>query len=225
MAMNRAINLENPSRGSGLLDAARRALQAIPRWLNALKRYRPHDAHGCPPGWERNVRLPEGREILIRPLRPEDEALYPAFLQRVTLQDRRLRFFTPIMKFSAASIAQFTHVDFAKAVAFAAIDCASGELVGVARLHLYPSGTSAEFAILVRSDLKGHGLGWILMTILIEYGRWLGLSAIEGDVLPDNKLMLQMCDELGFRISTNPADPSLKSVRLSLRKRPPLLHW
>ena len=104
-------------------------------------------------------------------------------------------------------------------MAFAALDQTTGELLGVARLHRLPHVNTAEFAILVRSDLKGHGLGWILMNILIEYGQKLGLSAIEGDILPDNEMMLKMCAELGFRVSTNPADPTLKLAWLPLGRR------
>jgi RimJ/RimL family protein N-acetyltransferase len=180
---------------------------------------RAHDPDACPHGWTREVRLQDGREVLIRPLRPDDETLYPSFLDQVTAEDRRLRFFVAVKEFSPASIARFTHVDFARAMAFAALDRATGDLIGVARLHRLPQGNTAEFAIIVRSDFKGDGLGWFLMNTLIEYGKRLGLSAIEGDVLPENETMLKMCAELGFRICKNPADASLILVRLRLRSR------
>ena len=64
-----------------------------------------------------------------------------------------------------------------------------------------------EYAILVRSDLKGHGLGWLLMQLLIEYARAEGIRAIEGQVLAENTSMLKMCRELGFEISHDPDDP------------------
>ena len=177
------------------------------------------DPGACPHGWDREVRLHDGRDVLIRPLRPEDETLYPYFLDRVTGEDRRLRFFVAVKELSRANIARFTHLDYARAMAFAALDRPTGELIGVARLHRMPQWNTAEFAILVRSDLKGHGLGWFLMNVLIEYARRLGLSAIEGDVLPENATMLKMCTELGFRVCKNPADASLVSVRLQLDRR------
>jgi acetyltransferase len=62
-------------------------------------------------------------------------------------------------------------------------------------------------------------VGWNLMQILVEYARRIGIAAVVGDVLPQNATMLQMCAELGFRIATNPADPSLRSVRLALKSR------
>jgi len=207
--------------GSSLEAAIEWAIKAAPRWMipsslsDRVKCGRP--TH--PKGWERVAHLQDGRHVLIRPLHPEDESLYPSFLDQVTADDRRLRFFVPVKEFSASRIAQFTHFDFTKAMAFAALDETTGELLGVARLHRLPHVNTAEFAILVRSDLKGHGLGWVLMNILIEYGQKLGLSAIEGDVLPDNQMMLKMCAELGFRVSTNPADPALKLAWLPLRRR------
>lgn len=113
-------------------------IRALEGWVRVLARWLPclnKDAHQCPWGWDRTVRLQDGREILIRPLRPDDETLYPVFLAHVTPEDRRLRFFMPVREFSPARIAQFTHVDFARAMAFAALERATGELVGVARLH------------------------------------------------------------------------------------------
>jgi RimJ/RimL family protein N-acetyltransferase len=209
----------------GMIQTARRwaahAAHAMPGWLKPARLRTPpiDDWHVHPRGWGRTVRLQEGRDILIRPLRPEDDALYPIFLDRVTPEDRRLRFFAPVREFTHARIEQFTHVDFERAMAFAALEPATGELAGVARLHRQPDQHTGEFAILVRSDLKGHGLGWILMTTVIEYGQRLGLHAIEGDVLAENDRMLKMCGELGFRISNHPDDSSLKSVWLPLGRR------
>jgi RimJ/RimL family protein N-acetyltransferase len=193
------------------------AVRVLPRWLPWLG-HQISDSSACSRGWTREVRLQDGRGVFIRPLCPDDEALYPSFLDRVTAEDRRLRFFVAVKELSPASIARFTHFDYTRAMAFAALDRATGDLIGVARLHRLPQGNTAEFAILVRSDLKGHGLGWFLMNILIEYARRRGLSAIEGDVLPENEMMLKMCTELGFRIGKNPADASLVSVRLQLDK-------
>ena len=196
----------------------RLAARVMPRWLPWFGRAI-CDPGVCPQGWTREVRLQDERDVLIRPLRPDDETLYPAFLDRVTAEDRRLRFFVAVKELSHASIARFTHFDYTRAMAFAALDRATRDLIGVARLHRMPQLNLAEFAILVRSDLKGHGLGWHLMNILIEYAGRLGLTAIEGDVLPENEVMLKMCAELGFRICKNPADASLMSVRLQLDKR------
>jgi len=188
------------------LEQGRRGPSGHPRF--AVRPY--------PQEWERHVTLPDGRTLLVRPIRPQDEALYPQFLSAVTQQDLRLRFFAPIKEFSHAFIARFTQIDYARAMAFIAIDEATGAMLGVVRLHADASFNTAEYAVLVRSDLKGHGLGWQLMRLLIEYARAEGLTSIHGQVLRENIGMLEMCRELGFEIVPDPQDASAVLVRLPL---------
>jgi GNAT superfamily N-acetyltransferase len=169
-----------------------------------------------PQAWERHIALPDGRAVFIRPLRPEDAALYPAFLAAVTPEDMRLRLFAPVRDFGPAFIARFTQIDYAKAMAFIALDEATGEMLAVARLHDDPDGAAGEYAILVRSDLKSHGLGWRLMQLIIAYARAKGLRAVEGQVLRENTMMLDMCKELGFDIADDPEAPYIARVRLAV---------
>jgi acetyltransferase len=170
-----------------------------------------------PKAWERHLALPDGSAIFVRPIRPEDEALYPAFMTAVTAEDARLRFFAPIKEFSHGFIARFTQIDYARAMAFIAIEEATGRMLGVVRIHADSEYRSAEYAILVRSDLKGHGLGWLLMELMIEYARAEGLVSIRGQVLQENKTMLQMCRQLGFHIAPDPDESSIVVVTLSLK--------
>src|ERR1700730_17900143 len=101
--------------------------------------------------------------VLLRPLKVEDGALYPDFLKDVTAQDLRMRFFSPMREVSPALIDRLIHYDPARAMAFIAIDVRTGKMLGVVRLHDDPGGGGAEFATIVRSHLKGRGLGWLLM--------------------------------------------------------------
>jgi acetyltransferase len=169
-----------------------------------------------PKNWERHLALPDGAKIFVRPIRPEDEVLYPAFLTAVTQDDLRLRFFAPVKEFSHSFIARFTQIDYARAMAFIAIEEATGQMLGVVRVHADSEYRTAEYAILVRSDLKGHGLGWLLMELMIEYARAEGLKSIRGQVLQENTMMLQMCRELGFQIGTDTEDASTAIVTLPL---------
>jgi acetyltransferase len=89
-------------------------------------------------------------------------------------------------------------------------------MVGVVRIHSDSIYENGEYAILLRSDLKGRGLGWALMRLIIEYAMSEGLKMISGDVLQENTVMLEMCRNLGFEIKTDPVDPSLCDVRLRL---------
>ncbi|HEY2530635.1 MAG TPA: bifunctional acetate--CoA ligase family protein/GNAT family N-acetyltransferase [Xanthobacteraceae bacterium] len=171
-----------------------------------------------PKEWERRVKLQDGTAILVRPVKPEDEPLYVPFFAAVTQEDLRLRFFAPVKDFSHAFIARFTQIDYARAMAFIAIEEATGRMLGVVRLHADSNFESGEYAILLRSDLKGRGLGWQLMQLIIEYGRDQGLHAIRGEVLRENTTMLEMCRNLGFSITSDLHDASLVNVTLPLER-------
>jgi acetyltransferase len=168
-----------------------------------------------PKEWERHVALRDGSSVFVRPVRPEDEPLYRTFIPQVTNEDMRLRFFAPVKELSHAFIARLTQLDYARAMAFIAIDDA-GQMLGVVRLHASSDYTTGEFAILVRSDLKGRGLGWQLMQLIIEYARAEGIGAVEGQVLRGNTTMLEMCKELGFTVGPDPSDQNILLVTLAL---------
>jgi acetyltransferase len=169
-----------------------------------------------PKEWERHVKLRDGTAILVRPVRPEDEPLYPPFFAAVTPADLRLRFFAPMKEFSHTFIARFTQIDYARAMAFIAIEEATGAMLGVVRLHSDADYETGEYAILVRSGLKGHGLGWLLMQLIIEYARAEGIRCIKGQVLQENTSMLEMCRSLGFQIESDSQEPSCVVVTLPL---------
>ena len=169
-----------------------------------------------PTEWERQMKLRDGTGILVRPVRPEDEPLYVPFFAAVTADDLRLRFFAPVKEFSHTFIARFTQIDYARAMAFIAVEEATGAMLGVVRLHADADYASGEYAILVRSDLKGKGLGWLLMQLIIEYARAEGVRSIHGQVLQENTMMLEMCRELGFHIETDPQERACVVVTLRL---------
>lgn len=160
--------------------------------------------------------LPDGTRVLTRPLKPEDGALYPEFVAHITLEDSRLRFFSAIKELSAERIHDLTHLDYERAMAFIAFDEAKCEMLGVVRLHLDADRRSGEFAVIVRSAFKGHGLGWMLMRRIIDYARAIGLRRVHGQVLSENTTMLRMCAELGFHIEDDPTAKGIKRVTLEL---------
>jgi acetyltransferase len=170
-----------------------------------------------PKEWERTVRLKDGTALLIRPVRPEDEPLYPPFLEKVNAEDLRLRFFAPVKEFGHTFIARFTQIDYARAMAFVAIDPALGGMLGVGRVHRLTHGETGEFAVLVRSDLKGRGLGWLLMQMLIEYSRAEGIRELRGEVLSENSTMLRMCIELGFAVTDSSTEAGVRTVTLPIK--------
>ena len=169
-----------------------------------------------PPQWERHLVLGDGWKVFVRPVRAADEPLILDLLQHVSKEDLRLRFFDSIKEFSHPFLARLTQLDYARAMAFVAFDETSGDILGVVRLHRGPTGNNGEYAILLRSDLKGRGLGWALMQMIIEYGKSEGLAQITGEILTENSVMLKMCRELGFEVKTNPADLGVYEVALVL---------
>jgi acetyltransferase len=169
-----------------------------------------------PSEWERRMVIGDDWPVLVRPVRPEDEGMFADFFTRVTPEDLRLRFFAPIKEFSHAFIARLTQLDYARAMAFVAIEEATGDMLGVVRLHADADHDSGEYSILLRSDLKGRGLGWRLMELIIEYARKDGIGLINGQVLRENTVMLQICRDLGFKIEYDPHEADICSVTLPL---------
>ena len=169
-----------------------------------------------PSQWQRHLEVKDGWRIFARPIRPEDEPLIHELLRHVTLHDTRLRFFAPMKEFSHEFIARLTQLDYARAMAFVAFDETTDEMVGMVRIHSDSIYENGEFAILLRSDLKGRGLGWALMQLIVEYAKSEGLKVISGEVLQENTVMLQMCRELGFEVKTDPTDCAICNVTLKL---------
>ncbi len=169
-----------------------------------------------PTEWEGEVTLPNGASCHVRPLRPEDAPIYETFLRHVTHDDLRKQFFASIGNITPALISRMTQIDYARTMAFIALDRVTGEIMGTVRLHSDAAHEVGEFAILVRSDLKGHGLGWALMQRCIDFARVEGLQQIEGVVLRENTEMLKMCGELGFALSHETGAADVVNVSLAV---------
>lgn len=165
-----------------------------------------------PTEWDRPASVAYG-PLQIRPIRPEDEALYPDFLAKVSKEDIRRRFFRLFSTLSHEEVARLTQIDYGRAMAFIAIG-EDGAMLGVSRFSADADYRTAEFAVLVRSDLKGQGIGRALMVRLIEYAVAEGIEEIFGDVLASNTSMLQFIRELGFVDTSDPEDMNLRRARL-----------
>jgi acetyltransferase len=166
--------------------------------------------------WQRHLVLGDGGRIFVRPIRPDDELLIRDLLAHVSKEDLRLRFFDSIREFSPQFIAKLTQLDYARAMAFVAIDEASSEMLGVVWLYSNSIHETGEYAILLRSDLHGRGLGWALMQLIIEYAKSEGLSRIYGEILQENSVMLKMCRDMGFKVKTDAEDRGVCDVTLVL---------
>lgn len=169
-----------------------------------------------PSGWTRDF-VAGGAHCHIRPIRPADIALYPEFLARISPDDLRLRFLSPRKSFSDQMLKRLTQLDYDRSMAFVALETATGALAGISRLSCDPDRFAAEYALLVRTDLQGHGLGWELLRQIVDYAKADGIGRIEGIVLSENSKMLTMCREFGFKVAHHPSEPGLLEARLDLR--------
>ena len=170
-----------------------------------------------PAGWDSDIGADE-HMFHIRPIKPADVALYPAFLAKVSPDDIRLRFLSPRRSFPDEMLLRLTQLDYDRDMAFVALEAKSGELAGIGRLSSDPDRTVAEYALLVRTDLQGHGLGWALLSRIVDYARAEGIGRITGMVLRENVKMLAMCREFGFTLDHDIDEPGIFQVSLDLSK-------
>lgn len=143
-----------------------------------------------------------GRRLLLRPIRPEDEAQHLRFLDKIDADDLRMRLFYSKREISHAELARLTQINCESEMAFIATTVAVGdgkpETLGVVRAIADPDNLSTEMAIIVRSDLKGSGLGRLLLEKMIRYCRERGLSEMTASVLQANQRMLALAKRIGF---------------------------
>jgi acetyltransferase len=168
---------------------------------------------------EGEIALRDGHRLPIRPIRPEDEPLLQDAFHHLTPEDVRLRFFSPLRVLHHDLAAQLAQIDYDRAMAFVVLDGSSDDgasIVGVARLTADPDRDHAEYAVTVRSDWKGRGLGWALMLKMIDYARSKGIRELFGYVLRENETMLAMSREMGFTVTGSDEGPGVMRVSLVL---------
>jgi len=163
----------------------------------------------------KTMQLADGTDIIIRPIRPEDAEFEKEFVHKLSEESRYFRFMNSIQELSLPMLAQFTQIDYSREMALIALtEEQDKEIeVGVTRYNINPDGESCEFALVVADQIRGKGLGRILMIALMDIARSKGLKVIEGEVLSNNVGMLKLMERLDFTILPNPEDDSVKTVR------------
>jgi acetyltransferase len=170
--------------------------------------------HPYPQHLIERVPLPDGTDLTIRPIRPEDAEMEQAFVRGLSEQTKYFRFMQAIKELSPEMLVRFTQIDYDREMALIGVVQENGrELqVGVARYMTRPGGDSCEFAIVVADRVRSRGIGARLMSSLMRNARARGLRIMEGEVLSANTRMLALMKSLGFRIETDPHDTSVKLV-------------
>ncbi|BDH44861.1 protein lysine acetyltransferase [Salmonella enterica subsp. enterica serovar Choleraesuis] len=171
-----------------------------------------------PHQFEEQVTLKNGDTCLFRPILPEDEPAMQRFVAQVTKEDLYYRYFSEINEFTHEDFANMTQIDYDREMAFVAVRKVDGadEIIGVTRAISDADNEDAEFAVLVRSDLKGLGMGGRLLAKLITYTREHGLERLNGITMPGNQGMIALARKLGFGVDIQLED-GIVGLTLSLR--------
>lgn len=173
--------------------------------------------------WRERLVLPNGREVLVRPIESVDADALRASFRALSPEEVRLRFQAPLREMGAEMAHRLCNVDAASGFALAVTEpLPPGEaLIGaVVRASIVPGTRRAEFAIIVGRPLAGQGLGFHLMRRLLHWCRARRLDTVFGDVLVENDAMLKLADALGFERSHIPGDHGLVRIERALRRNP-----
>ena len=198
--------------GAVALDARVRLDAAAPGGCSAFA------IEPYPAAWVEQLQH-RGRALTLRPIRPEDEARHLAFLQAVDPEDIRMRVFYSRRSIERSELARLTQIDYSREIAFLATErdeAGQEQTLGVARAMIDPDNQDAEFGILLRSSVKGGGLGRLLMDKLIRTLRERGTHRLVASVLAENKPMLALALSLGFSQQLSAQDGGLRELSLLL---------
>jgi acetyltransferase len=168
---------------------------------------------------EQSIAVDGGRRLMLRPLRPEDEPQLQATFRKLSGESVRLRFFSTMKEVPHYMAARLTQIDYEREMAL--ILCEPGaagasEIYGVVRISADANNDRAEYAIVVRDDMAGHGIGTLLMHRIIAYAKDRGIRRLYGHVLAENAPMLDICRRLGFAIARSPDEVGVMLVSLDL---------
>ena len=164
----------------------------------------------------------QGETIILRPIRPEDEPQHRAFVELLQPEDLRLRFFNARRELPHSELARLAQIDYAREMAFIAVRTppdGTAQTLGVVRAIIDPDNVDAEFAIIVRSDLKGQGLGRLLLRKMIDFLARRGTQRMVGYVLRENEAMRELAQSQGFVVDAVASDADALFLALTLQAR------
>lgn len=170
--------------------------------------------HPYPTHLMERVQLPDGTDLVIRPIRPEDAEMEQHFVRGLSEQTKYFRFMQAIKELTPEMLVRFTQIDYDREMALiGAVEQDEGDVqVGVARYMSRPGGEACEFAIVVSDQWRGRGIGARLMRSLMQNARERGFRVMDGEVLTANTRMLALMQSLGFRVERDRQDPGIKLV-------------
>ncbi|MGE0290604.1 MAG: GNAT family N-acetyltransferase, partial [Bradyrhizobium sp.] len=201
-------------RGVLALDVRVRVAYPAP----ATRPYAHMAIHPYPADLALSYQLPDGTDVTLRPIRPEDARIEQAFVRGLSPEAKYLRFMQSLQELTPEMLVRFTQIDYDLEMALIAVVSQGGQEreVAVARYVVNPDRRSCEFAIVVADAWHRKGIGHRLMQRLIEIARVRGLDTMEGEVLAQNTEMLALAEALGFRVSGVEGAENVRRVTLAL---------
>lgn len=178
------------------------------------RRYDHMAIHPYPNDLVKRPQLPDGTDITIRPIRPEDAEMEQAFVRNLSKESRYMRFMQALRELTPDMLVRLTQIDYDREMAFMALS-RQGDVeqeIGVARYSINPDKTSCEFALVIADDWQNRGLGGLMMQTLIDTARARGLRTVEGEVLSHNTGMLKLMQRLGFERQKSDMDNNIVIV-------------
>ncbi len=162
--------------------------------------------------------LPNGADVVIRPIRPEDAELTQDFVRSLSEETKYFRYMDAVRELSQAMLVRFTQIDYDREMALLAVTQVNGGEVelGVARFAINPDGESCEFAVVVNDQWQKQGIGHKLMSVLMDVARAKGMRVMDGEVLKSNRRMLKLAEGLGFKIEAHPEDDGVRYISRKL---------
>jgi len=171
-----------------------------------------------PVQWVKQWQLPDGTDVIVRPIRPEDAEIEKDFVRNLSSEARYFRFMQTLHELSPLMVVRFTQIDYDREMALVAVTEQDGKEIeiGVARYAMNPDGESCEFALVIADEWQHRGIAQKLMTCLMEAARAKGLKIIQGEVFSNNHNMLKLMNKLGFSCVIDEDDRSLTWVSRNL---------
>jgi len=201
----------------GVVAVDARIVVAAPETSTA--RYGHMAIHPYPTELEASWQLPDGTDICVRPIRPEDAGIEQDFVQNLSPESKYFRFMQSVDKLTPLMLARFTQIDYDREMALVAVinqHTSDARILGVARYISNPDRQSCEFALTVADAWQRKGVGRQLMQRLMAVARDRGIEIFQGEVLSNNTKMLRLCEQLGFHVAHGEHDPDVVEVRRHL---------
>ncbi|MCP3994298.1 MAG: GNAT family N-acetyltransferase, partial [bacterium] len=170
--------------------------------------------HPYPADLESTFQLPDGRDVTIRPIRPEDAEIEQDFIRNLSDEAKYFRFMHAVHELTPEMLVRFTQIDYDREMALIAVTEQDGKEVehGVVRYVTNPDLNSCEFAVVISDEFQGHGIGQRMLTRLMEIARSRGLDMMEGEVLTTNHRMLELVRSMDFQVQTSTENPGVQYV-------------